>query len=606
MDLSVVVIARNEEKTIGKALESVFIALEEAKRAQVIQSAEVIFVDSASTDRTVEIAKGYPVRILQLKKEWPLSAAAGIYTGYKAATGTFFGVVDGDVEVDRYFFRDALPYLQRDKDVGCVYGWWEESSLGQGFLFRGMMSELNKLKIDSEKEVDYGGNGIFRRGALDHIGGHNPYLKGAEDKDVSFRLRKAGFKLLQIPVKIGIHHWGFSFREYYKSLRGWSIGQGHASAYARAYGNTEVYQWFSRPYAKDILFRILRHFFLIFIVLLSIIAAIVWKGIWGWLTLILVSLFIGILFKAKSRTSLIWSEFIFSYFSRIPETLYRFYYFHKGLRLKTPNPELYPLQEQSRRTMRYLRGIVRSGEFCAPIEDVEVQLKNIKDIMVGKTHSDNKGNWNIKTDESSVKILFRKDGYVSKEYDIKHVPDVVRLLEDRLIGYQNKLCFKPGEEIAVYVHSPVEYNARLYRHGLEKECVLDLGVQPAFRQILNDGYFVENGLTWEQSFVYLISITVIPGLYSLLLEAYGQENFAIPFYITTNDKRAKLLVLPSTNTWLSYNSWGGRSRYRNFEIEEVREDFISKIDKIKTGISKIMPSTIKHMIKIIIFRKKGK
>lgn len=90
MDLSIVVIARNEGKDIGDCLGSVLLAVEEAKKAKVIETAEVIFVDSASTDRTVEIARGFPVKIIELDRNWPLSAAAGIFSGYRYASGTFF------------------------------------------------------------------------------------------------------------------------------------------------------------------------------------------------------------------------------------------------------------------------------------------------------------------------------------------------------------------------------------------------------------------------------------------------------------------------------------------------------------------------------------
>jgi glycosyltransferase involved in cell wall biosynthesis len=342
VDLSIVIIARNEEKNIGKSVESVLAAVEEAKKSQIINTAEVIFVDSASNDRTVEIAKSYPVCIIELKKDWPLSPGAGIYAGYKASKGTYFAVIDGDTQAHRYWFRDALPYLQNDEKTGVVYGWWEEGSQGDGLLYIDMLLGYETFKVNCAQEVDFVGNGIFRRSALERVGGHNPYLRGSEDKDISFRLRNSGFKLLQIPVQLGIHYWDFSYLEYYRSMRGWSMGEGHAAAYAKANGNLQVFRWFSNPYSTDILFRVLRHTVLTAALLISMVCAVVLKGIWCWITLVLFALLATLLLKMKRRNSSPWKVFLFNYFHRIPYTLYRHWYFHKGLRLPTPDPKTYP------------------------------------------------------------------------------------------------------------------------------------------------------------------------------------------------------------------------------------------------------------------------
>ena len=74
-EITVVIPAKNEEENIARCIESVFIALEG------IENSEIILVDSCSSDRTVEIAKEYPIRILRLQKHWPKSPAAGRFLG---------------------------------------------------------------------------------------------------------------------------------------------------------------------------------------------------------------------------------------------------------------------------------------------------------------------------------------------------------------------------------------------------------------------------------------------------------------------------------------------------------------------------------------------
>lgn len=345
LDLSVVVIARNEEKNIASALGSTLQAIEEAKKAGVIEAAEVIFVDSASTDRTVAIARGFPVKVVLLPAEWPLSPGAGVFCGYQVASGTYMGVVDGDVTVDRFWYRDGLKFLMADEKAGCVYGWWEESSRGSGILFRSVMRELDALKSDEAREVDFVGNGIFRRSALDTVGGHNPFLRGSEDKDISFRLRHAGYRLLQIPVQFGVHHWDFSLKEYYRSMRGWSAGEGHATAYARMRGDDVVATWFSRPYDPSILKRIIRHAG-VFLAFLLCLAAAPFSSIALAGALVSGLLSLTLVLMARRNDPLPWPEFLFHFFNRIPYTFFRFWHFHKGLSAPTPDPLTYP----SRRT----------------------------------------------------------------------------------------------------------------------------------------------------------------------------------------------------------------------------------------------------------------
>lgn len=345
IDLSVVVIARNEEQSIGKALAAVGVALDAAVAAGVILSFEVIFVDSASTDQTVKIARQFPVKVIELPESWPLSAAAGIFCGYREAQGTYLAVVDGDVVVDKNWFRDALPYLQADETVANVYGWWEESSQGKGYLFRSVMKELDSLKITKAKEVDFVGNGIFRKSALDSVGGHNPYLKGAEDKDISYRLRQGGFKLLQVPVQFGIHHWNFSVLEYYRSVRAWSRGEGHAAAYAKLQGNLELFSMFKKNFPNSTLWRVIRQTALILLVFFGLLVSFLGERsffIVSGLAFFILLLQIAI---GSRKSELSFSEFLFHYFNRVPYLLFRYWYFYEGLHLPTPPPQTYPLDQ---------------------------------------------------------------------------------------------------------------------------------------------------------------------------------------------------------------------------------------------------------------------
>lgn len=250
-----------------------------------------------------------------------------------------------------------------------------------------------------------------------------------------------------------------------------------------------------------------------------------------------------------------------------------------------------------------ISGLVKSAELCTPLENVQVRRKDTHGIIIEETESDDKGYWKLKTFEPGDNLCFGLKGFVKKVFGYHYLPGIVRLLEDKLIGYQKRLWFRPGERVEVFVHSSVRFSAKLFRHGLKKECILHLGFFEKQIQRVPDKYFVEDGLEWEKSFNYKIPINARPGLYSLLLEAEKQEPFAMPFVVSTPEEQrarnSKLIVLASTNTWQSYNIWGGRNRYRSFENGGTKDyvNLQSSSHKIKVQVAKSIPLNLKMLIR---------
>ena len=116
--LSVVVVTKNEEKRIAKCIESIIDAIKNAN----INSSEIILVDSASTDKTVEIAMKYPIKIIQLHPSWFLSPAAGFYIGFLNSNGTYIQFQCGDSILDRNWFKLAIPILEKNENIAGVTG----------------------------------------------------------------------------------------------------------------------------------------------------------------------------------------------------------------------------------------------------------------------------------------------------------------------------------------------------------------------------------------------------------------------------------------------------------------------------------------------------
>lgn len=220
------------------------------------------------------------------------------------------------------------------------------------------------------------------------------------------------------------------------------------------------------------------------------------------------------------------------------------------------------------------QGTVFSADLHEAVKEVVVTIRDPDGVLIHQSRSED-GGWVLYKGEPGWLVSFSAREYCEKIYRFDELPDVVRLLEKQLVAYQNSLWFKPGDEIRVFVHSPADYTGTLYRHGLYKEKILDIGDRPKQIQQVPDAKFVDQGLDWEQSFVYRVPKTARPGIYSLKLVAKNGDIFAVPMVISSAGKRqSDLLVLASTNTWQSYNIWGGRSRYRNNEDKKT-SDFIS-------------------------------
>src|SRR5690554_4890787 len=113
--ISFIIKAFNEEDSIGACIEAVL------REASDIEH-EIIVVDSLSTDRTLDIAKQYPVRIVQFLDEADRSCGAAAQLGYQTSNGDMIYLIDGDMELYPGFFAEAAVYMKDNADVAGVGG----------------------------------------------------------------------------------------------------------------------------------------------------------------------------------------------------------------------------------------------------------------------------------------------------------------------------------------------------------------------------------------------------------------------------------------------------------------------------------------------------
>ncbi len=154
------------------------------------------------------------------------------------------------------------------------------------------------------------------------------------------------------------------------------------------------------------------------------------------------------------------------------------------------------------------------------------------------------------------------------------------------------------ENIKAYIHSKEPFRAQLIRHGLESEVISELGAFKPNAQNIPDGFFVTDGLSWTETLSYVIPENLRSGMYAISLKAenkslYYSMTFVLAPPIQNSGKNAKILVLASTNNWQTYNIWGGRSRYRNFENPKSNK----LLGQLRVLALRFVPESIKSLVK---------
>ena len=112
--LSVVVIGRNEGQRLARCFESI-------ARIKTVGVKEVIYVDSASTDCSAELAPRYGALSITIHPERPTAAVAR-NTGWRRAASDLILFLDGDTVLHSEFPRVAYDAMSMDESIAAVWG----------------------------------------------------------------------------------------------------------------------------------------------------------------------------------------------------------------------------------------------------------------------------------------------------------------------------------------------------------------------------------------------------------------------------------------------------------------------------------------------------
>lgn len=193
--VSVVVIGRNEGERLARCLHSVQAADWTGLRH------ELIYVDSGSSDGSLELARSQGALALALDDSSPC-AAKGRNLGWRRARGKFVLFLDGDSELQPGFIGKALATLAGEARLCAVWGHVRESRPAQSIYTR--LLDLDWIH-PAGRSPYFGGIALLRRSALVEVEGFDPALKAGEEPELGARLRAAGWEIEHIDVPMALH-----------------------------------------------------------------------------------------------------------------------------------------------------------------------------------------------------------------------------------------------------------------------------------------------------------------------------------------------------------------------------------------------------------------
>jgi glycosyltransferase involved in cell wall biosynthesis len=195
MKVGAVAIGRNEGERLRRCLESL--------RPEV---GRVVYVDSGSTDGSVELARGMGIEVVELDRATPFTAARARNAGFAAldAAGPLDAVqfVDGDCSVEPGWIAAATAALAGQRDLGIVTGWRTEIDPERNIYHR--MAEVEWHRPAGDIRA-CGGDMMVRAEVFRRLGGFNGSIICSEDEEFCLRVAAAGHRVHRLPL-IMTHH----------------------------------------------------------------------------------------------------------------------------------------------------------------------------------------------------------------------------------------------------------------------------------------------------------------------------------------------------------------------------------------------------------------
>lgn len=255
--VGVVAIGRNE----GQRLESCLVSAVSASPA-------VVYVDSGSTDGSVELARGMNAEVVELDMATPFSAARARNAGLERLRRTWPTVeyvmfVDGDCEIVEGWLQRAVAELDARTDLAVVCGRRRERH--RDATIYNKLCDMEWAAAPGEVK-SCGGDAVMRVTAVTAVGGYDPSVVAGEEPELCLRLRRAGWKILRLDADMTRHDAAMTrFAQWWRR----SIRSGHAYAQGMAMHGSSAERHYVRESSRIWIWAVLFPLFVIAAALLT-------------------------------------------------------------------------------------------------------------------------------------------------------------------------------------------------------------------------------------------------------------------------------------------------------------------------------------------------
>jgi len=228
VDVSIIILTKNAGEKFNLLMEKIF-------SQKFMNSFEVLVLDSGSQDKTIEIAKKYPVKLIQIK---PAEFHHGQTRNYGAE------MAKGKILI--YITQDALPVNEdwlinltdplRDPEAGMVSGRqlpWQTTKPPEKFYYHYYFPDF-KVVIDKKGLNNFRDNtfisnvnSAIRKDVWNQFK-FSENIMLTEDKEFAARIFKAGWKIIYEPNAAVYHAHDFNICSiFWRSVEyGISVRQG--------------------------------------------------------------------------------------------------------------------------------------------------------------------------------------------------------------------------------------------------------------------------------------------------------------------------------------------------------------------------------------------
>jgi glycosyltransferase involved in cell wall biosynthesis len=206
--ISVIIPVYNSAATLPRCLEAVL--------SSNYAPYECIVVDDGSSDGSQEIARRYPVRVVESPKR-AAGPADARNRGAELARGEYLFFIDADVIVPPDSLAKVAATFEKHTDVAAIFGSYDENPGDREFLsqYKNLVHHFVHQRGHEDASTFWSGCGAIRRERFCEIGGFDAkqYRRPSiEDIELGYRLKAAGHKIL-LQKDIQVTH-----------LKRWSLG----------------------------------------------------------------------------------------------------------------------------------------------------------------------------------------------------------------------------------------------------------------------------------------------------------------------------------------------------------------------------------------------